>query len=63
MSEPREIYQIDNVKILTEAEKTLILELRRMTDKARHSMVIVRNDGIAWQVFKALPVGKVARSQ
>ena len=49
------------VKVLTEAEKTLILELQKMTDSQRHSMVIFRNDGIAWQVFKALPVGKVER--
>ena len=46
-------------RTLTIAEQTLIAELRRIQTQSKHTMVIVRTDGLAWQVFKAVPVGKI----
>ena len=51
----------DDVGALSRAEQTLIAELRKITTTSKHTMVIVRFDGIAWQVYKAIPIGRVEK--
>jgi hypothetical protein len=45
--------------VLTETERRLVLELREIT-KRKQSMAIIRRDGLAWQLYDARPVGRVA---